>query len=136
MVKRRPAVVLSPPIPGRNLCTIVPLSTSEPRIPLAHHLKLYFSPRLPAPYDSDEMWLKGDILLTVGFHRLRHLQHRNENGEREYDVRVLDVATFEKVRDCIKRGLGLNNWLFSKEWRILWVSLVPPAFKSSASWPP
>jgi mRNA interferase MazF len=30
MCKRRPAVVLSPPLPGRNfLCTIVPFSTKE-----------------------------------------------------------------------------------------------------------
>ena len=91
MVKRRPAVVLSPAIRGRPLlCTIVPLSTTPPRTVLDHHLRLVLWPRLPAPYDSAEMWLKGDIVLTVGFARLRYLFRGWKDGERDYDLRVLD----------------------------------------------
>ncbi len=108
MVKRRPAVVLSPPVPGRDLmCAIVPLSTSEPRRKLAHHMELTFDPALPAPYDSPRMWLKGDIVLTVGFHRLRLLFSRWDGGQRVYDVRVLDPGAMEAVRSCVRAGLGL-----------------------------
>lgn len=53
------------------------------------------------------MWLKGDIVLTVAFHRLRLLFAGREQGQRIYDVRVLDTATFEQVRACVRFGLGL-----------------------------
>jgi uncharacterized protein YifN (PemK superfamily) len=109
MVKRRPAVVLSPPIPGRSLlCTIVPLSTSAPRNVLPHHTQISFDPPLPHPYSSPVMWLKGDIVLTVAFHRLRLLFSGWSSGERIYDVRVLDAVTLARVQDCVRSGLGLD----------------------------
>jgi hypothetical protein len=36
-------------------------------------MQLIFDPRLPDPYSEEKMWLKGDIVLTVAFHRLRLL---------------------------------------------------------------
>jgi len=106
--KRRPAIVLSPEIPGRSLmCTIVPLSTSVPRKVLPHHLKIIFEPPLPSPYDKPTVWLKGDIVLTVAFHRLRLLFAKWDNGQRVYDVRILDKLTFSKVQQCVRHGLGL-----------------------------
>ena len=109
MVKRRPAIVLSPPIPGRKmLCSIVPLSTSAPDIVLPHHMRLRIEPPLPSPYDSPEMWVKGDIVLTVAFHRLRHLFRRWDAGQRVYDVRVLDAQTMSAVRSCVRAGLALD----------------------------
>ena len=108
MVKRRPAIILSPPIPGRNnLCAIVPLRTSAPRTVMAHHMQIHFDPCLPAPYDEPDMWVKGDIVLTVAFHRLRHLFRRWDAGQRVYDVRVLDAQTMSAVRSCVRAGLGL-----------------------------
>lgn len=108
MVKRRPAIVLSPPLRDRhNLCSIVPLSTSEPRKILPHHMQISFCPPLPSPYDSPVMWVKGDIVLTVAFHRLRLLFIGKGAGQRVYDVRVIDEQTMEKVRDCVRAGLGL-----------------------------
>ncbi|WP_187273792.1 type II toxin-antitoxin system PemK/MazF family toxin [Methylobacterium sp. WL8] len=109
MGKRRPAVILSPPIRGRSfMCTVVPLSTSEPRKMLAHHMEITLDPPLPAPYDTPTMWLKGDIVLTVAFHRLRLLFDRWDGGQRVYDVRVLDAVTFERVKECVRVGLGLT----------------------------
>jgi mRNA interferase MazF len=107
MTKRRPAVILSPEIPGRPLmCAIVPLSTTEPKPVLAHHMEIVFDPPLPQPYDNPTAWLKGDIVLTVAFHRLRLLLDRSNSGQRVYDVRVLDAATFGRVQACVRRGLG------------------------------
>ena len=109
MGKRRPAVVLSPGIPGRPLmCSIVPLSTSRPAVVLSHHMEISFNPPLPEPYPSPVVWLKGDIILTVAFHRLRLLFSRWENGQRIYDVRVLDAATFRRVQECVRCGIGLS----------------------------
>ncbi len=106
--KRRPCIVLSPPIPGRQLmCTIVPLSTKPPKPFLGHHLELEFDEPLPFPYDKPRMWVKGDIVLTVAFHRLRLLFDRWDGGQRVYDVRVLDAETFSRVRECVRAGLGL-----------------------------
>jgi mRNA interferase MazF len=108
MCKRRPAIVLSPPIPGRSfMCAIVPLSTTEPNPKLPHHMQISFDPVLPAPYSEPKMWLKGDIVLTVAFHRLRLLFSGWNAGQRVYDVRILDPQTLEKVRVCVRHGLGL-----------------------------
>lgn len=108
MGKRRPAIVLSPPIPGRSLmCTIVPLSTSPPKPRLPHHMQIRFDPPLPHPFDEPLVWVKGDIVLTVAFHRLRLLFSRWDGGQRVYDIRVLDSDTFAHVQRCVRAGLGL-----------------------------
>lgn len=109
MCKRRPAIVLSPEIKGRpTLCSVVPLSTMDPKTILPCHMRIAFDPVLPEPYSEPEMWVKGDIVLTVAFHRLRYLHRgKNEHGDRDYDIRVLDAETLEKVRDCVRSGLGL-----------------------------
>ena len=108
MVKRRPVIVLSPPIKGRQqLCTVVPLSTTPPRTTLAHHMQITMNPPLPHPYNSPTMWLKGDMVLTVAFHRLRLLFDSKQQGQRVYDVRVLDAAVFEQVKACVRAGIGL-----------------------------
>lgn len=108
MGKRRPCVVLSPPIRGRpTMCTIVPLSTTAPNPVLPHHLLIAVDPVLPRPYDSPTMWLKGDIVLTIAFHRLRLLQSGWDHGQRVYDVRVLEPAVMDQVRACVRAGLGL-----------------------------
>jgi mRNA interferase MazF len=109
MVKRRPCVILSPPLPGRQqLCSIVPLSTTEPNRIERYHTVLEFDPPLPAPYESPRMWLKGDIVLTVAFHRLRFL-FLPGRGQRQYDIRVLDPEAFVRVQQCVKAGLGLGG---------------------------
>ncbi|MBV9812811.1 MAG: type II toxin-antitoxin system PemK/MazF family toxin, partial [Acetobacteraceae bacterium] len=98
MGKRRPAIILSP-IPGRPMmCTIVPLSTTRPKVILRHHMELTFAPPLPRPYDRPSAWVKGDIVITVAFHRLRLLFSRWEGGQRVYDVRVLDRDVFARVQ--------------------------------------
>ena len=108
MVKRRPCIILSPPLPNRaQLCTVVPLSTTPPNRLYPHHLELLLDPPLPPPYDSPRMWVKADIVLTVAFHRLRLLLANSNGGQRVYDVRVLEPEIFRRVQDCVRAGLGL-----------------------------
>jgi len=89
------------------MCSIVPLSTSNPKNVCNYHTKLKFDPPLPEPYDSSEMWVKGDIVLTVAFHRLRLLFSGWNSGQRVYDVRVLEPEALERVKVCVRNGLGL-----------------------------
>lgn len=108
MVKRRPVVVLSPPIKGRQqLCTVVPLSTKAPKPVLPHHMQITLDPPLPHPYAGPTMWLKGDIVLTVAFHRLRLLFDSKQQGQRVYDVRVLEPSVFNDIKACVRAGVGL-----------------------------
>jgi uncharacterized protein YifN (PemK superfamily) len=108
MVKRRPAIILSPEIPTRPfLCTIVPLSTTEPRPVLPHHMTVTFCPPLPYPYENPVAWVKGDMVLTVAFHRLSLLYRKRNGNQKSYDIRVLDQPTFARVQQCVRFGLGL-----------------------------
>lgn len=109
MRKRRPAIVISPPLEDRDqLCTIVPLSTSKPRVMRPFNLELQFDDPLPFPFASPIMWVKADMIMTVAFHRLAwlSLQDRDADGNRQYDFRVLDSPTVMAVNDCIRHAFG------------------------------
>jgi uncharacterized protein YifN (PemK superfamily) len=70
-------------------------------------MQITFEPPLPEPYAEPTVWVKGDMVQTVAFHRLRLLFSGWQQGQRVYDVRVLDAATLERVRQCVRAGLGL-----------------------------
>jgi mRNA interferase MazF len=109
MGKRRPAIVISPQLPGRGqVCTIVPLSTTEPKPGRKYNCLLELDPPLPAPYESPRMWVKADMILAVAFHRLKLLERgKDGTGQRIYDVRVLPTETMNEVRACIAHSLGM-----------------------------
>jgi len=109
MRKRRPCVVLSPPLPGRaQLCTIVPLSTTPSRALADYHCEIKLDPLLPFPYQSEVMWAKADMVMTVAFHRLKLLHAgKGPDGDRLYDIRVLDAEKMAEIRECVRKSLGL-----------------------------
>ncbi|WP_187969234.1 type II toxin-antitoxin system PemK/MazF family toxin [Aquibium microcysteis] len=111
MRKRRPAIVISPKLAGRDqLCTIVPLSTTEPNPPQTYNCLLELDPPLPFPYDSPRMWVKADMVMCVAFHRLKLLDRgRDATGERVYDVRVLSPEKMAEIKECIKHSLGMRD---------------------------
>ena len=111
MIKKRPVIVISPNFKHRTkLCTIVPLSTTEPAIIQPYHYKLHFSSPLPHPYDnSNHAWVKADMLYTMSFARLSPMfTKKDDNGKREYDIRVVDKYDLIKIQECILFGIGLN----------------------------
>jgi mRNA interferase MazF len=111
MIKRRPAIVVSPRLRRRNeLCTVVPLSTTPPNPISPYHFKLHVTPTLPAPYDAAFHWVKADMLYTVAFSRL-HLPFdgKNASGKRNYDLRIIDKADLLKIQGCMLHGLGLQG---------------------------
>lgn len=107
MVKKRPVIVLSPQISQRaGLCTIVAISTDPPRIKLPYHCELLVD--LPPPWDEGPNWVKGDMIYSVGFHRLDLIRiGRDQEHKRIYNLFVLDSGNLREVRRCVLCGLGL-----------------------------
>ena len=111
MVKRRPVVVLSPKIAARpKLCTVVALSDTEPTPKLPYHCQIDIRPELPETFNSNGVWVKGDMVYAVGFHRLDFIRMgKGESGKRKYHYEPLDVASIKKIRECVLRALGLSG---------------------------
>lgn len=109
MVKRRPAVVVSPRLRKRSgLCTVVPLSTTQPEPICPYHFKLHVTPALHAPYGAAFHWVKADMLYTVAFSRLYlPFDGKDASGKRNYDIRVIDQADLLKIQEAMLHGLGL-----------------------------
>lgn len=110
MVKRRPAVVISPRLRQRSgLCSIVPLSTTPPTPIMAFHHKLYIEPPLPEPYNAKFHWVKADMIYTVSFDRLSMpFEGKDASGKRIYTQHVIDKSDLIKIQQCVLHGLGLT----------------------------
>lgn len=112
MTKNRPVVVLTPPMNGRNnLTTIVALSTVKPDPVLKFHCHL---PKASLPmtgfFQGSETWVKGDMVYSVGFHRLDlvRLGTRNPDGSRCYFKQRLSRAKMREIYSCLLHGLNLG----------------------------
>ena len=109
MVKNRPVIVLSQ---RSQLVTIVPLSTKIPKLVKDFH---YCLPKEHLPqlgrFQKDETWVKGDMLYTVGFHRLNliRLGKRKTDGKRIYFTRSLPLDVLKTVRGCVLHGLNIGG---------------------------
>ena len=110
MVKRRPVIVLSPQIGGRaGLCTVVPLSTRKPDPIMAYHCEMNdIDPPLPYPWDSQGIWVKGDMVSAVSFARLELIRlGKDANGERLYRRNLLSDDQMKRVRSCVLHAMGM-----------------------------
>jgi len=97
MVKTRPVVVVSGKRTG--VCTVVPLSTTEPHpVEPWHHLLDKHS--LPLPFQAKPTWAKCDMVTTVSLERLdRVLIGRDTAGKRPYvahKVNAVDLLAIER----------------------------------------
>lgn len=109
MVKRRPVVVISPRLRNRNdLCTVVPLSTTPPDPVCEFHLRIVLDRPLPKPWDAVAMWVKADMLATVGFYRLDLIRiGRDHTGKRKYLKKQLSHDVTLQIRQCVSYALGM-----------------------------
>jgi uncharacterized protein YifN (PemK superfamily) len=110
MVKKRPVVVISPQIAWRpGLCTVVGLSTTPPDTQRPYHCRLKISPKLPPPWDVEEVWVKGDMIVAVGFHRLNliRLGRDDDTNCRRYRMNVLPKDQLKAVQTCVLNSIGL-----------------------------
>ena len=111
MVKKRPVVTISPRLKRRDgLITVVPLSTSPPVPVCDHHCKISLKQTLPEPFDSAEMWVKADMLATVGFERLDLVRTgRDPFGKRKYLTPQLEPEALQIVYQCVLHAIGLGH---------------------------
>lgn len=111
MVKRRPVVVISPRLRRRDrLCTVVSLSTSQPDFEEHYHCRIKLYPRLPAPWDSEWMWVKADMLATVCFERLDLIRGPKDfQGKRKHIRYKLQDIELSAVRTCALVAIGAKT---------------------------
>lgn len=70
MVKKRPIVVISKTeTHSRRLCTVIPLSTTTPKIIKPWHVALK-NGSISASAETETIWAKCDMIYTVSFDRL------------------------------------------------------------------
>lgn len=111
MVKRRPVVVLSPKIISRpGLRTVVALSATRPEPVMPYHCQIDISPALPPPFASKGIWVKGDMINAVGFHRLDLIRvGKTHTGKRIYRYETLSDEIIKQIRGCVLRALGMTT---------------------------
>ncbi|MGO4572067.1 type II toxin-antitoxin system PemK/MazF family toxin [Microvirga sp. 2TAF3] len=111
MVKRRPAVVVSPRLPQREqLCTVVPLSGTPPRRDVNYQRRIELPQALPEPFSQTVWWAKADMLATVSFDRLDLFRtERDQTGRRKYLQPKVSAANLEEIREAILFSLGLGH---------------------------
>jgi mRNA interferase MazF len=110
MVKKRPAVIITPQMGSRpNLCTVVPISTDPPRRQENYHHELT-ALQLPAPFDKGPNWVKADLVFSASFQRLSLFQTaRGHDGKRNYMRIFVQPQDFRCIQRAVLCGLGLSS---------------------------
>jgi uncharacterized protein YifN (PemK superfamily) len=111
MVKsKRPVIVVA--LSKSSLVTVIPLSTKEPENLLLCHYKV---PKKSMPqlgnFQEKDSWLKGDMLYSVGFHRLDliKLNKRDPNTKKRiYYNQRFGRDQMKEVYKCMLHGLNLG----------------------------
>lgn len=117
MIKRRPAVVISPRLPHRDgLCTVIPLSGTPPAQDVNYVVKLELEKPLPQPFEHRIWWAKCDMIATVGFERLDLFRTgRDQTGKRKYIHPVLSKSDMDRIARGVLEALGLSHLTFPDE---------------------
>lgn len=114
MVKRRLVVVLSSV--STRLCNIVPFSTRDSDQQMPWHCIVNTPNPLPSPYDHKVHWLKGDMVVTVSFHRLSMpCKGKDRDGHRLYVKVRIDEAQMRKIRQCVAVAFGISPLDFATD---------------------
>jgi mRNA interferase MazF len=106
MVKVRPAVVVS--LKGRQLATVVPLSTVEP-IPFEScHVEMS-ADSLPKSLAGNRCWAKCDMVTCVAFWRLDRIKDGKcpRTGRRIYVAPEISAVDLQQIRKALRHVLCL-----------------------------
>lgn len=103
-VKTRPVLVVSPHRrDATKLCVVVPISSNVPDPVRAYHYKL---PAGLVPSDKyKEAWLKGDLVVSVGCHRL----DRFKAGFRQFVAPTVPAEVLREARRCVLHAAGMHS---------------------------
>jgi len=67
-------------------------------------------PKLPFRWESDGVWIKGDMVNAVGFHRLDLVRlGKDANGKRIYLFTPLSSENIKIIRECVLRAVGMSH---------------------------
>lgn len=106
MIKRRPAIVISRKATHwRGLCTVVPISTTQPVPPERWHYPLPHL-KILGWQANGLMWAKGDMLATVSMERLNKPYKKTRHG-RQFVTHQLDEDDLIAVVGCVRSYLGI-----------------------------
>lgn len=111
MVKIRPAVVISPRLPGRaEIVTIVPLSTTAPArdLPFVYRLSRNYHPDGPLDLPC---WAKADMVMNLSRHRLNGFKV----GRRKYEIPNMTQLDLQGIKNAVLFGLGFGHLIEPKE---------------------
>lgn len=102
MTKKRPVIIVSPRLPNRSeIVTIVPLSTTAPRHPVAYAV-LLSKDYDPLNNQQKRVWAKCDMLLNVSRQRLNSYK----TARRKYVTPEVTGDDLRRVRQGVKSALG------------------------------
>jgi mRNA interferase MazF len=117
MIKKRPAIVVTREHKGRGrLCTIVPLSTTEPDCVRAYHVRIAEA-GLPASLRSRHHWAKCDMLYTFCLDRMDRVRcgRDRRTGQRIYESGRISVDEIAQIRAAILYALSIKRLTSSVE---------------------
>lgn len=118
MVKRRPAIVITPRLPRRDsLCAVVPLSGTEPDHRTDYVVRIELEEPLPHPFPERVWWAKCDMIATVSHQRLDLFRTVREQGQRKYLHPKVNPETFDEIMKGVLHGLGLGHLTLSRPGR-------------------
>lgn len=114
MVKVRPVIVISPKLKRRaNLVTVACVSTVEPPTMESYHCEI---PRVMLPntgfFQKKPSWVKGDMVYTVGFHRLNLVKLNTrcpKTGKRLYETRLIGPDKMKEIYSCVLSAMNLAH---------------------------
>lgn len=109
MIKKRPVVVVSRKNGNLQLCTVVPLSGTEPSPVRPWHHKLDRS-KLHKTMQGNDWWAKCDCIASVHFGRLSRVKEGKDpyTGKRKYVAPTLYHKDLESIQRAILSHLGLS----------------------------
>lgn len=109
MVKKRPVIVITPrPRRRKQLCTVIPLSTTKPN-PIEHYHYLLNPLSLPEKFSQTQTWAKCDMIATVSLERLDRIKlGKDKNGKRVYSNHTILIEDLEAIKRCVLIALSIN----------------------------
>jgi len=114
MVKKRPVIVISPRLRKQGgLCTIVPISTKEPRQIENYHVRIdsHHLPNTSFFQDhGNQCWVKCDMIYRVGFHRL-DLIRIGKNKDRNYHLDLVNLELLSSIINGVVHSIGADYLL-------------------------
>ena len=112
MTKKRPVIVLSPYMQGREqLATVVPLSTTklDPMRSFHYGINMKSLPNTGFFQGHTHCWVKADMVCAVGFHRLDMVRMgKDASGKRIYYTQRLGDDQMHAIWQYVLHGMGVG----------------------------